>query len=432
MEGPVQFVVGASPVNSHRECFVAGTRAAWEAAPRPSSPGPRSEPRLVAQALAVIVTIALLATVFVLVRRLQPRSARTVWLTLFTLVIAGGIAMMITHSFITRWGIRSDARRDGIWSMMEGTADRPFVFRRLAPELARAATDFADQHLPAHSVDSYLQNSTLLKVYPPEPPMTRRQQLAIHAAYALVWLAWLGSAVAGAWLLCSARGSSWYTGILTSSLALCLIPVTFSNGGYVYDSFEVLLWTLLLGCLCRGWLLAALGVFALALLNKESLLALVPALYPMIARHVGTKRALMWTALFALLAAAWLAYIRHTYAASPGMAQEWSLWSNLEFWSKPSSYLKFAAMYSPALLAPRGGNVLILVLLAIPLRFGFGHVRADLRYAAVIASLALIPLFVLSGCIDETRALGPLFPFILVIGAEGLARLFAEPPAGTA
>jgi len=90
--------------------------------------------------------------------------------------------------------------------------------------------------------------------------------------------------------------------------------------------------------------------------------------------------------------------------------QEWRLLTNLQFWSQPTNYFRFARMFSPGLFAPRGGNLLIVFLLLIPSRFGWKHLREEIRHATVLLALAYVPLFLFFGCIDETRALAPLSP----------------------
>jgi len=381
-----------------------------------------------AQVFAALLTLALLGSFSVVVARLTAKSARTLWLSVFTVVVAGGITMMITHSYVTRWGIRTDSPRDGLFAMMDGTAVRPFVYRRLAPVAVSAVTGLIERAVPSTAVDAYLDKSTLKGLYPAEPALTQHQLIALHVAYHLVWLALLLTVVAGAALLRSVRECSWFEGLVSACLAISLLPLTLGNGGYIYDSVELLLWTTLLCCVAQQWSWTALVVFALALLNKESTLAVVPALFPLYARNLGVRGALKWTSLLAVASAAWLVFIRHEYEGVPGEAQEWRLLLNLEFWSQPTSYFKFAAMFAPGLPAPRGANLLVLLLLAIPVRFGWPHLRKDFKFAALLAAAALIPLFLASGCLDETRVLGPLFPFLVVAVSEGLRRLLGEPP----
>jgi hypothetical protein len=374
---------------------------------------------------AGMLTLALLGGLGFFVARLQSSTARSVWLIAFTVVVAGGVTMMVSYAFITRWGIRTDSPRDGLWAMMDGGASRPFVFRRLAPDIVRLVTHFVENGLPKRPVDSFLGTSMLMSVYCGQV-LTRHEKIAIHVAYYVVWLAWLGTVVAGAALLRSVRACSWFEGLMTASLAVCLVPVTVTNGGYIYDSVEVFLWTALALCITRRWLLAVPPLFAAVLINKESALAAVPALFPLFAHYLERKKAAAWTVFLGAMAVAWLFFIRHKYAGNQGDAQEWSIGSNLAFWSRPSSYFKLAPMFAPGLPAPRGANIAILLLLLVPIRFGWKHVRRDVRLATMSVAVVMLPLMVVSGCMDETRVLGPLFPFVFIVCSEGLNRLFSD------
>jgi hypothetical protein len=373
------------------------------------------------------LTLALIGGLGLLICRVSANRAKSVWLLCFTFLVAGGVTMMIAHAFIHRWGIRTTSAKDGLWAMMDGTAYRPFVYRRLAPSVVRVATNFLEANVPAGKLDAFVDSSQLADIFRPEV-LTRRQKVALHVAYGWVWLALLGTVVVGAELLRSIRGCTRFEGLVSASLAICLIPLTLSNGGYIYDAPELMLWTALLVCISRRWLWLVVPAFVLILMNKESALAAVPALFPLFARHSSKRAAFIWTALLAIAAAAWLYFMRRFFAASLGTSQEWYLAANLEFWSHPGNFLRFAGMFSPGLPAPRGANVIILLLLLLPLRFGWSQLRPDMKHATALATLLLIPLFFVSGWMDETRALGPLFPFLFVTCSEGLNQMFKPEP----
>lgn len=378
-----------------------------------------------AHVAAWVISGMLLVGLASIVRRIPVEKARTLWLFCFVLVLVTGITAMVAHSFVARWGIRTGVERDGLPAMMAGTAERPFVYRRLAPDAIRWATNFVSTRLPARKVDARLKTSTLLWIYRSQP-LSRDDEIAIHCAVILVWLALLGTVIAGADLARAVTGSSWLEALVSASLAIALVPVTLGNGGYVYDSVELLCFTVLVLCIVRGWLVAVIPVFILFLINKESALASVPVLFPLFAARSSRKSAALWTGVLATLALGWVWFVRQHYAQNGGSTQEWALGSNLSFWSHPSSYFKLATLYAPGLLSPRGGNVVILLLLFLPIRFGWPTLMPAVKQATLIAAVCMIPLFLLSGCMDETRALGPLFPLLFVAGLHGLKVLFED------
>jgi hypothetical protein len=370
-----------------------------------------------------LLTAALLYGLACLVFRSSLRTVRTTWLAAFALVISGGVTMMVAQAFAARWGIRTDTPRDGLWALMDGTAFRPFVYRRLAPDAVSVVTQLIEQHAPARLVDAYLKSSTLLRVV--VQVKSRHESIAVHVAFTLVWLAWFSTVLVGSALLRAVRGCSWFEALISATLAICLIPLTLVHGGYIYDSVELLLWTSLILCLWRGWFGAVPFVFVALLFNKESVLACVPALYPLLRRRLGKQKALGVSVVMALASVAWLVFVRQRYAGLPGSSQEWHVMENLRFWTNPLSYLKLAAVFSPGVFAPRGAHLAVLLLLLIPIRFGWSGVAAELRSSTVILSSVMVPLMLLNGLTDETRALGTLCPFLLIICSEGLHRLFA-------
>lgn len=377
------------------------------------------------RALLSILTLLMLSGGGLLISRLTPRTLKRIWLYLFVLVVTGGVTMMITCSFISRWGLRLDNSHDGLLSLMDGSAYRPFVFRRLGPEFVRLTTDLLQTRGPAAAIDSFLEKSGLPDIYIPLVP-TRRTNIALHVAFMLVWLAWFGAIMVGAALLRTLRSCSWLEALLTATLAACLIPLTFGNGGYLYDPIELLLWSSLLLCATHGKLLPMIPLLIGLFVNKESSFAAIPALFPILSRRSGTNRAAAWVGLWSLVGFAWLLFVRMKFADRPGTAQQWFLGQNLAFWSQPGSYFRVGSMYCPGLLAPRGGNLAILALLGIPLRVGWSSTSRDIKWATSLVTLTMMAMFLISGLTDETRVLNPMFPLLLVIGSEGLSRMFAH------
>jgi hypothetical protein len=348
--------------------------------------------------------------------------ARRAWVFAFTLSIGTAVTIMVAHSFVAKWSFKGDFVRDGLVSMMDGTADRPFVYRRLAPDLVRVATDFSLPRLPKGTLDFIVKESPLARYrwFWGGESWNERKALAFHFAFWLTWAALFGTLQAGAALYRFLRGSSWVEAMAFASLVMCLLPLTFTGGGYLYDAPELCLWTTLLFVAIRGWLPAVPLVFALMLVNKESALLAVPALFPILAHHAGRKRAAIWVGLLGVAGYAWGAYVRARYAALPGTPMAWLLKENLTFWAQPRSYFLFSTNYAPAFPAPRGANVLNLILLFVPVCFGWKSTRPDLKWAAITMTAVLLPFYLTGGFADEIRALSLLFPLVLIPAAEGV------------
>jgi hypothetical protein len=382
------------------------------------------------RALAAVASAILLCAIALFITRLGASTARRIWLVTLTIVLGGAVTMMCAHAFVSKWGFREDNERDGLIHLMEGTADRPFVYRRLSPDIVAATTDLVFPRLSAKEL-AYLVNDSPLRRYRSswviEENWSQKKALAFHVAYLLVWSTLCGALLSMAGLLRTLRGTSWLEAILTASLGMCLLPLMFVNGGYLYDAPELFLWISLLLVAVRGPLLLLVPVFLAMLVNKESALVAVPALVPFLIARTGRGNALRWSAVLSVLGVAWVLYVRRRFAGCPGAPMEWHLGANMAFWSNPAAYLRLGTPYSPILPSPRGGNLILLVFAFIPFRFGWKRTTSEIRWATLLMALAIVPLFLVAGSTDEVRGLSLLLPFLFVVGVEGVRELFHEP-----
>ncbi len=334
--------------------------------------------------------------------------------------------MMVAHSFFAKWAFKGDRTRDGLESLIQGTASRPFVYRRLAPDLVGAATQVAVEHLPPTAIE-FMEKSPLKRYridWGGVESWTPRKAVEFQIAYALVWCALFCALLAGAVLVRSVRECSAMEAIVTSTLAIALVPLIFVGGGYIYDAPELFLWTTLLVLAIRGWLVLMPLVFFLMVVNKESALIAIPVLFPILFARAGKGPALKWTAILGAVGVIWVAYVRRKFATNGGQPMESWFIPNLEFWSQPTSYLKMSQLFSPGLLSPQGANILLLFLVFLPFRFGWKDVPYDIRWAAVVAAAILVPLFLTSCRMDEIRNLSLLFPFIFIVDVFGINAMF--------
>jgi hypothetical protein len=383
--------------------------------------------------ISALVTGALLAALVWFIVKSPAVWAKRVWTITFAIVVGGGVSMMAAHSFLAKWGFRGDNARTGLLRMMDGSAHRPYVYRRLAPDIVAIATDAVVPRLPPKTIDYLVEHSPLIRYRVDEldgfgiESWNLRKAVAFHVAYALVWLSLFGTLLASAALLHATRVSSWIQALATASLAIALVPLIFVGGGYLYDPTELFLWTALLVVAVRRWLFCVPVLFTLMLVNKESALLAIPALLPILAHASGglsTKKgrvaAMIWAACLGVIGLCWLGFVRGRFASSPGEPREMWLFANLAFWTRPTSFFKFAPLFSPALPSPRGANVLLLLLLFVPIRFGWKLVQRDIRWSTLILALLLAPLYLVNGYLDEIRALSLLFPLLYLIAVEGI------------
>jgi hypothetical protein len=378
-----------------------------------------------ASSLAAVATLTMLAGLIVVLARTPREVARRVWLFGFVAVVAGGVTMMTTHSFIAKWAFHGD-NPDGLERLMDGTAERPFVYRRLAPDIVRVVTDFVLPRMPPGALE-HVGPQSLLHRYPylwADDVWTPRKAVAFHVAYALTWAVLFATLLVGAALHRELLKSSWFEALVTATLVMSLVPLMFVGGGYVYDAPELFLWTTTLLFAIRGQFWALPVLFGLMLMNKESALLVVLPLGLIVLHRQGRGRAVAWGALLGGMGIAWLWFVRTKYAAMPGSPIDFWLPSNLAFWLRPGSYFHFASLAAPGLPSPRGANIMSLALVFLAVRFGWPSFPRDLRWATVIMAIELTPLFLASCRTDEVRNLSLLYPLIAIPAVQGVRALF--------
>jgi hypothetical protein len=380
--------------------------------------------------IGALATLVMLAGLVFLVARAPKTLAKRVWLLTFAIIFGGGVTMMVAHSFIAKWAFRGNGRA-GLIKLMDGTAERPFVYRRLAPNIVRVATDFALPRLPEKTIHYFEEESPLRRYrdLEGEDPWTTRKAVAFHVAYLLTWSAWFGAFIVGAAFQREVLKSSWLEALTTASLLMCLVPLTFVSGSYLYDGPELLLWTSTLLCAIRRQFWAVICLFALMLANKESAVLAVPALFPIFLNRYGVRRAILFGCTLAAMGCAWLVFVRTKYAAIQGSPMEFWLPLNTAFWLRPTSYFRFTDLFSPSLPSPRGANIISLLLLLFPVRFGWHSVPSEFRWATIIMMVELVPLFLVSSFKDEIRALSLVYPLILIPAIQGVRTMFNLAPA---
>ena len=371
------------------------------------------------EVLVALLTIAVAAGLLVVASRISALWARRIWLLSFVLVVNGGITMMSAHAFVAKWGFRGEHPRFALQKLIDGTANRPFVYRRLTPDVVGAIASTVVEHTPRARLEAWLENSTLARYRVDGEPWSLPSGVAFHASYALVWLSLFGTSLASAALVHVIRRGSVFESLLAGAVASALTPLTYMHGGYVYDAPEQLLWTLLLVVLLKDWPWPTLPLFVLMVINKESALLALPAIAVIHWQRRGAGAAVRWTAPLFVLGVLWVAYVRQRYVGNAGSALETRLTTNLEFWLSPKIFFRFAELSAPGLPSPRGLNLLLLALVFLPFRFGWRSTPRPLRWALLATAVLVLPLFLVGSMLDEIRALALLFPLMFVVTVEG-------------
>ncbi len=285
--------------------------------------------------------------------------------------------------------------------LIDGTAQRPYVSRRLVPQLLGILT--ADLPEPFLSWSVAINQHELVNGL--------LWWLAIPIDYGLVLLVFsilnflflLGFAVAFhrlASILAVPQPFRW----TVVSLLLLLLPVFLSHG-YVYDYSTLFLWTLFFLMLAEkrwGWSFAVIG---LAALNKETAL-LIPLVWLTYGRLFG-RSALYWPVLAAqsiLVAFVW-AMIAWAYRDNPGGFFEF------HFSTHWTTYLAAPGAILTALI-----GIIVVIYLAYPL-------APRLLRSSSVLLIPLTILYLFFGWPYEFRVFYEIYPIVVLFAALAIQRL---------
>jgi hypothetical protein len=330
--------------------------------------------------------------------------------------------------FYDKWSLRDGNPSLSAPAMLEGTARRPFVYRRLLPETA----NLAERALPPHVAGRLtawfrvgLGNYGLEHSAEAADPKYTFRYVAL---YLLGFVSLVGA-----------------TGVLTAVLAtryspaasvgavgalVLMLPVLQSQGGYVYDFSELLF--LGLALLLAPTRLAPLIVplAAVATYNKESFFFFLPTLLPFLLGRYRLRGAVVLLGAAAAVSLATYAHVRGLYPHNTGGTVFVGVFKNLGWYSNPLNLFRREATYGIPLFA--GYSLVTAGLIGVVLAHGWsGLATPDRRHLAVAAAVNL-PLFLLFTWPGETRNLSLLFPALLLLTGAALERVVATGQAAQA
>lgn len=350
------------------------------------------------------------------------RSATPVALAGWGLVIALYVAVAASTfgGFFSKWAFRDGSPSNSLVATMDGSADRPFIYRQLIP----ATTGLVVRSLPA-SVAAALTASSVnyphisdayAKAIDAKDPT---KALAYRIAYYLVFLSWLSA------LVLLAVACHQVTGHLA---AAAMAPLVFANifpfiqtrGGYFYDPLEVAFLAASIVVASSRHKLWIVLLAPLAALNKESFFIWVPCLLPFYWTQGAKLKPLLSLGLAMALSAAVYWGLSSRFASSPGTSTTNQLVDNLAFFASLSSYL--GVEYTYGLPFPRGVSVINLFGLSLLIGLAWSRLPVLWRWHLLLALMINVPLLLIYCWRDELRNLSFLFAGFTVMMSIAIAR----------
>jgi hypothetical protein len=330
------------------------------------------------------------------------------------------VASAVVDSFHDHWAMGDKWRKSRFNKSIHYTIPPPFAYRVLTPWLVNTVTG----RLPAGARAELAATGQRLRA---RYDLRLGNDREYAVAHYLIFLALVGTQLA--WRASvAAVGHRRLVRDFAPPVAMTLLPMTFMEGGFIYDPPELLLTGTALALFLRRRWLGFYLVFALAVLNKESNILLpIWFLAPFIQRR-DWRFLLRHAALSVAVGAPPFLAVRYYFAEGSAGPMRLLLPSNLEYLATPSTYWNGFDVYAEALPAPEGFHLFNLFLLVSVLVLAWR--KAELREVwliAVLTVLALLPFFLLFGYRDEIRVFGPAFAALVVLAVGSVAGVATDP-----
>jgi hypothetical protein len=313
--------------------------------------------------------------------------------------------------------------------MVDGTANRPFIYRQLLPAIAnaidRATPTAAKSWSFAHQGAG--PGAYLLTISSSPTVNNPKYFFRYLVVYCVTFLFTL-LAVYGMYWLCLAVGFAKPVATMSAVILILLYPFCMSVGGYFYDFPELAFFAL--ACLVAlrfdwWWLIpiAALGEW-----NKESFVLVVLTLYPLLRIRRSRLASLAAVAVLGLVCVSVYGLLRLKFGHNPGGTVE-VRWLEQLRWFEHPKYLLYESeeTYGMRLLRPM--TVLPMGLLLWTIARAWRGLPPGIQQHAMIAAAINLPLYFLFCAPGELRDLSMLSILVLLAIATNVNRWIATAPA---
>jgi hypothetical protein len=344
---------------------------------------------------------------------------------LFVLFVVASAASF--SSFYEKWHFREAGARgyDPVATfdqMIEGTANRPYIYRQLLPQTANWLT----RALPIQAISPRIPQQAKQKI---ELAFDLNSK-AYPIQYLLVYIATYLSALLATfalYLVCKAADLPPPIAVFTPVVFMLLFPLFGIKGGYFFDYPELLFMALAAWIALRSHWWWIIPVAVLGTLNKESFLLFIIALYPLLRRRSSRFVSLFAVCLLVVVCVAIYLPLRVHYAHNPGGTFEFHLKDQIDFYLHPfqiSTWIdRTYDLMFPALSAP------IPTLLLIWFVWRAWHLLPLwLKRHAQIAATINLPLYFLLCQPGEYRDLSLLYISFFLLLAMSLLQWMRQYP----
>jgi len=302
-------------------------------------------------------------------------------------------------------------------TILDGTAWRPYIYRKLLPDLA----NFADHVAPPRLKQRFYELETNTDdplIYAISGSPTVQNQAYAFRYFALYVFTFLGALVAvySMFLLLREVGIGAAGANFAPVVVLLLLPYVMTEGGYYYDFPELALMALAAFVILRfgGWW--ALPVVALGEWNKESFLFFVFTLYPFLRSRYSRAKSWLAMGTMCLVCGAIYLCFRAEFAHNPGGTVEVWWMDQIKSFIHPGHFLT-AWEETYGIPAPKIYSLFPLVVLVWACWYGRRFLPVVMRRHAKFALAVNLPLYFILAFPGEMRDLSILYVSFLAIVA---------------
>jgi hypothetical protein len=308
--------------------------------------------------------------------------------------------------------------------IIDGTAYRPYVYRRLLPDFISWVDHVAPEPLKAR-----LYRRQMAEPFFGERSVTPAESDPVYFfRYLLLYVCTVFSAflaVCFMYQVCRAVDLPPPASVLAAVVMILLVPYFQDGGGYFYDYPELALLSLAVWFALKldWWFM--IPVVILGTWNKESFFLFLPTLYPILRRKNSAARTLIALVVMGALSAAVALWIRTRFALNPGStvyihwADEWDLITHPR-----SLILKSEQVYGIPVLGDY--TVGPIALIAWSVWRAWKKLPLMIRRHAQIAAMINIPLYILFVEPGKLRDLSMLDVSLLIVLAVNLQLWMAD------
>jgi hypothetical protein len=353
---------------------------------------------------------------------LRSRLAVRFGVAIFLLIVSA--ASFCT--FYQKWSLREGETRFSAQLMLDGQAERPFVYRRLAPETANVLDKVTPARIKSAIVkEMFSRNSMHVRAEVANPKYSFRTVVL----YWIAFFAMLGAGVAIYFMISGSHGP--VPAMIGTAAFMCFYPILEERGGHVYDLIELFFLTLSI-LLARSKLAPALILLApIAVYNKEAYVFFLPTLLPLLwARYSGTQggtfrgmtlSGILYRAVIPLgiigsaCVAAGVVYllVKMKYAHNVGSDVDVWFLENLKWYANPVHLGSVDWTYGLPWFAAY--SIVTIVILAFIAANGLPAMKAPERWHLFFVFAVNTPLFIVLAYHSEVRNYSLTFPALALL-----------------